>query len=151
MTRAIFLLFAHFKHLSTMISMKQTTSIFVTPVTVINRIKIPRKNTTANVSSKNDVEKETAEEEETNKIGSEEEAEATIEEKKIPERRHFSYNIFLHSQLFYITAAHHMERFRPPISRNLRHRWSRRRNKCIKRQSTRARRSFSVCFKKDIF
>ena len=52
----------------------------------INRIKIPRKNTTANVSSKNDVEKETAEEEETNKIGSEEEAEATIEEKKIPER-----------------------------------------------------------------
>ncbi len=86
MTRAIFLLFAHFKHLSTMISMKQTTSIFVTPVTVINRIKIPRKNTTANVSSKNDVEKETAEEEETSKIGSEEEAEATIEEKKIPER-----------------------------------------------------------------
>ena len=76
----------HFKHLSTMISMKQTTSIFVTPVTVINRIKIPRKNTTANVSSKNDVEKETAEEEETTKIGSEEEAEATIEEKKIPER-----------------------------------------------------------------
>ena len=86
MTRAIFLLFAHIKHLSTMISMKQTTSIFVTPVTVINRIKIPRKNTTANVSSKNDVEKETAEEEETSKIGSEEEAEATIEEKKIPER-----------------------------------------------------------------
>lgn len=85
MTRAIFLLFAHFKHLSTMISMKQTTSIFVTPVTVINRIKIPRKNT-ANMSSKYDVEKETAEEEETTKIGSEEEAEATIEEKKIPER-----------------------------------------------------------------
>ena len=69
-----------------MISMKQTTSIFVTPVTVINRIKIPRKNTTANVSPTNDVEKETAEEEETSKIGSEEEAEATSEEKKIPER-----------------------------------------------------------------
>jgi hypothetical protein len=38
------------------------------------------------MSSKYDVEKETAEEEETTKIGSEEEAEATIEEKKIPER-----------------------------------------------------------------